>query len=153
MAVQTRILEWKAKLAGGLLLPAGAGAGKILTSDASGNGSWGTGCGAWTETTPSSKIEPFGEPFQTVRVRTEQGGAVARIRGVIIVKAGQTIAKGEAIITLPVGFRPPATIVIYIDNEGVPAVAQVDSSGVVSPASTLAAGKGVGLDGIIFNLT
>lgn len=46
MSLQTRILNYKVKLAGGLMLTSAAGAGKVLVSDAEGNGTWGEPGGA-----------------------------------------------------------------------------------------------------------
>jgi hypothetical protein len=72
--------------------------------------------GAWQYVNPSGGGAPaflapwgnYGAPFQTVRFRRE-GGDICRIEGV----AGGNAANGSVVFTLPLGFRPAASIRLY----------------------------------------
>jgi len=115
----------------------------------------GGGVGAWTEVTLGPKVEELGAT-QTLRARTEGGGATGRIRGGIQIKGGETLSAGETALTLPVGIRPPGLIVNGVETSGVPApqVGEISAAGVVSfPSVALTTGAQVYFDGTAFNIT
>lgn len=65
--------------------------------------------GVWTAITFGAKMkEAVGA--QVPKVRTESGGAVGRLAGVAAVKTGEELKETETILTVPVGFRPPASV-------------------------------------------
>lgn len=110
--------------------------------------------GAWTKVTLGAKVEENAE-YQTVRCRTEQGGAVVRLRGNLKVK--ETLTEGEAICTLPEGFRPPGTVVFSaVDTHagGTPTLLRITTAGKVEAVTVaMVAGVFIPFDGVTFNLT
>lgn len=108
--------------------------------------------GPWTALVLTAKIEE-GAGFQTVRVRTEGGGTTARLRGLPKVKAGQEVKAAEVFATVPVGFRPPATVVLTGASGGAFNIFQINAAGQIIPEKTIAAGNGIVFDGLTYNLT
>lgn len=115
---------------------------------------------AWTAVTLGAKLEsPVVEAFRTAMVRTENNGATARIRGLVKVKAGETLATGETLMTLPVGFRPAEQLVIRVHSnvaEASPFNVLVSTAGVVTwgGVASVAAGTIFNFEGpFTFSLT
>lgn len=82
---------------------------------------------AWTAVTFQGAWVNFGAPYQVAQYR--KIGDVVQMRGVI--KSG---ALNTAAMTLPVGFRPPATQQFATVSGGQPGYITVDVNGVVNPA-------------------
>src|SRR5438552_1460727 len=97
--------------------------------------------GAWTiYESLSAKLEESAA-FATVRVRKELGATVARLRGVLVVKAGETLSPGELALTLPAGFRPTGKAVGLVASAGGGASTRVEigTDGKLTCISTLTA--------------
>lgn len=107
--------------------------------------------GAWTALTLGAKIEAGTTIGQTPRVRAEQGDTSARLRGSLVVQSGQELKGGETLATLPVGFRPPATIVL--PQQGTAGFPLVASTGEIEMTGNVPSKGTVFLDGLTFNLT
>lgn len=95
-------------------------------------------------------------PWQSPRIRSEDTGTVARMRGAALCVA--SLGLGATVFTLPIGLRPPATVIVpfsYTTGGGVMTVAQlvIPSTGVANVASGTSASGFIHLDGITFNLT
>lgn len=108
--------------------------------------------GPWAELALSAKLEAV-TGDQTIRVRRELMGSSARLRGNGKVKAAEEITAGATIATLPLGFRPPATIAVTGSVGSSAAVFIVTAAGVVTSFSAISAGTAFSLDGLSFNLT
>ena len=154
MTTHTEHFENTVQLDNGLIIPASAALGKVLTSDAEGKATWGTGCGAWTEVTFGAKVQEKAGAM-SVRVRLEQGGATARLRGSVEVKAGETLEEANTAFTLPAGFRPSALVRLLTVNSATAAnrITNVASTGIVTFSATATAGQSYNLDGQTFNIT
>ena len=63
--------------------------------------------GNWTALTLSGKVKQV-SGYEEAAVRTENGGATARLRGVIEVTS--EIKAGETVFTIPAGYRPQSKI-------------------------------------------
>lgn len=111
--------------------------------------------GAWTSLTLGTKVEAFLENFRTPMVRTENVGATGRIRGALKVKAGETVAPGETLLTLPVGFRPAERINIEPRTSEPALSVNIAATGVMTLAGASAvAGTILPLEGpFTFSLT
>src|SRR5512146_865729 len=110
--------------------------------------------GPWTEVTLGPKVEQAGGEFQEVKARKENKSGDVRLRGVAQVKAGETLTAGEAIFTLPAGFRPPKLVTIRDNIEGAGAEElRIATTGVATAVANHAAGKELGFDGATFNIT
>lgn len=115
----------------------------------------------WVELSYGPKMESYAEGFQTPGSRVEESGAALRLRGIIKVKAGETLKLGETIFTLPEGSRPPGKVDLFCYGETGAATAgliQIATTGVVTVVAWLSgteagAGKVLILDGLTFNLT
>jgi hypothetical protein len=113
--------------------------------------------GPWVTVGLGSKLEEASS-LQTVRVRKEMGGAVARMRGAVKVKPGQKLEAGEGVWLPPSGYSPSgaintpcfaiATLAITAANMVIP------TSGYVFLQSTaVPEGTAIDLDGLTYNLT
>lgn len=105
--------------------------------------------GPWTEFPLGAKIEPKAPPTQTIRVRIEEGRAVARLRGTMLVKPVEELKAGETAGTLPPGFRPPGTVEVEA-NEAL--FMLIAATGVITFSIALKAKEAFRLDTITFNL-
>ena len=108
--------------------------------------------GVWTETALGAKVEEAAG-WQTVRVRREQVGSTARLRGVLAVKAGQELVAGETVLTLPVGFRPPLKIRMAIVVEAGDVRTEITAAGVMVLNENIKETRAIYLDGLTWNLT
>jgi hypothetical protein len=108
----------------------------------------GIGNGPWTAVTLGAKLEANAS-FQTIRARTESGGASVRLRGVPTVKSTEELKTGETLLTLPVGFRPPGTVFTAATS---PAI-EISAAGIITANAAVLEHVGVVLDGVTFNLS
>jgi hypothetical protein len=109
--------------------------------------------GEWQTVALGAKIEEDTMEVQTIRVRKVLSAATVQLRGVPLVKAGQELASGETVLTLPVGYRPPAKIVLNVLTElAEPVKGAIATSGILALNKTIKAGQGIYLDGQSFNL-
>jgi len=107
----------------------------------------------WTKLTLGTKVEAGGAG-QSPAVRGEAGNTVARLRGTVAIKSGQTLTAGETLATLAVGLRPPAEVFTpTTTTAGTSTYLLINSSGVIAAHSILATGVIVLLDSLTFNLT
>jgi len=92
--------------------------------------------------------------YATVGVRSEPLYGLGRLRGGVLV-GGDGILNSEALITLPVGYRPVSTFSCGVRVSGSNVARQItlNTDGTVTVASTLAAGDTVLLDGIAFPIS
>ncbi len=113
--------------------------------------------GAWTSLTSlGAKVEEGG--LQSVRVRLENAGATARLRGEVKVKSGQKLEIGEALFTMPASFRPPsgaADLIAYTASGGAkPLFISIPHANEASNCSVaIAEGNAILLDGLTWNVT
>lgn len=103
--------------------------------------------GSWMPLALGAKVEEAAG-LQTLRARTENLGASARMRGAAKVKAGEELKGGETLLTLPPSLRPPGTVKEVTNQE-----ITITSAGVVSVTANLPAASVVLLDNLSFNLT
>ena len=121
--------------------------------------------GAWHALAYSEKVEDYkvSAEYQTGQYRTENAGATLRLKGLLAIVAGKTLALGETIFTLPEGFRPlKKTPLLVFAETTVDTIALVviNTAGVASISAFIAvgappmkAGEVLTLDGLTFNLT
>lgn len=112
--------------------------------------------GAWLELESLNKVKAAAG-FQSVRVRTEQGATVARLRGAL--ESTAILPTATRIATVPIAARPPGEvrlaawagnsqiITLTLNTEGELIFRAVTGSG------ELSSGFGFGLDSISYNLT
>lgn len=111
--------------------------------------------GKWSNLVLGPKMESAGSP-QTPGARTELNAAVARLRGIVIVKFGEELKAGETLFTLPAGTRPPTQIRLGVVTQGEKSayILIAAATGVATLGSaSLGSEKTVFLDGQTFNLT
>jgi hypothetical protein len=108
--------------------------------------------GSWEAPSLGAKVEESAAG-QTVRCRKENGGAIVRLRGAAKVRSGQTLSIGETVLTLPVGFRPPALVQCVAVTSATATSFSIATSGVVTLAASTAATVEIALDNITFNIT
>ncbi len=107
---------------------------------------------AWTLLTNTAKTEG------TALARTEQSGAVARLRGTVRVKTGQTVSGSETLATLPASCKSPNYVewaLVHVGG-GITAPVPVGISGggtALLAATTIAENVEISLDGITYPLT
>jgi hypothetical protein len=109
--------------------------------------------GGWVAVTLGAKVES--DPsYQSVKCRKEQGEAVVRLRGAPRIKGGETLEPGETLFTLSEGFRPPATINIFLYTDtSVFGALEIAATGVATYTGKMVATAFIALDGVTFNLT
>jgi hypothetical protein len=116
-------------------------------------GTGGAPVGGWIPTVLGEKVEQLAG-FQTIRVRAELHGATVRLRGAAVVKAGQELASGETVLTLPVGYRPLEKVrMVGVTETTEAARVSITTAGVLSFGIAVKEGRGIYLDGLTFNLT
>lgn len=107
---------------------------------------------------PSAWANPTGfnaklEETTTIQVRTEQGAAVARLKG--LTKTKEAIAAKGGLFTLPAGFRPSEARIVT-GNDATSGAAQlwrVNATGVVESEFNMTTTHFFSFDGCTFNLT
>jgi hypothetical protein len=113
--------------------------------------------GVWKALELGAKVEEAKVGLQTARVRAELGLNTARLRGGLVIKAGQELKEGETLFTLPVGFRPPASVYLMgaVEHGAVRSIRQmaVLPTGEVSLSGAVEENGIVCLDSVTFNLT
>lgn len=114
------------------------------------------GVGPWAALESlSAKLEADASNY-TPDIRLEQNGAVARLRGVYAVKAGEKLPSGSHIFTVPEAFRPtkPLRIVISTPGPGVAAlILATNGEVVIGLPVELAAAAAIYMDGTTWSLT
>ena len=108
---------------------------------------------AWSALTLAAKVEEEAVD-QVPGVRSEGGGTVARLRGVLHIKAAEKLAAGGLLFTAPAGFRPPKQI-FFVIGWGVAksTLVSMNTSGEAKVQNEISAGELLPLDGVTYNLT
>jgi hypothetical protein len=102
---------------------------------------------AWTAVTFQNSWANYGSGWQTAQYR--KIGDIVYLRGLIAGGASATTA-----FTLPVGFRPPSSLLFAVDKETLThGRLDVLSSGNVAPSWLAGSSAYFGLDGIQFSVT
>jgi hypothetical protein len=111
--------------------------------------------GAWTALTLSGKVQQV-SGYEAAAVRTEDGGATARLRGVLEITS--EVKAGETVFTIPSGYRPQHIVEIGLGvssasgSNHIGALVFYPSGRVVDPETPAPTGVYYLLDGFTWNL-
>ena len=96
-----------------------------------------------------AKVEENAAKLDGIRLESNQ--SVARLRGALKVKAGESLTAGETLCTLPVGYRPAhAQQIDCVDGTATGIKLLIATTGVVTLGSNVAEAVEVFLDGQTF---
>jgi hypothetical protein len=123
----------------------------VVISGAGGGG--GGGVGPWEPLVLGEDWEAGA--YNVPAVRTENGGAIARLRGVIVVAAGHTATAGAEIATLGASARPPKDVFVPTLNLNLASLTYIPilTTGKMEIGTTMTEGQQLATDGVTWSLT
>lgn len=103
---------------------------------------------------PSPKVQSS-PSRQEVAVRIENNGTIARLRGAIEVKTGETLAENASPFTLPANVRPAKEVLIAGGRSpgSTATLIVIKPTGEITFNASITAGNAVWLDHLAWNLT